>query len=121
MVRRFDRKPFSATVHHSGDVAVIAVQGEADMATVPRIEAAADPVFYAGTRTLVIDLLECDFLDSTGLRFLLRARGQFPTVAIVRPTTGPVAKLMDLTVNGLFNTFGSREAALQAVSPQLAA
>jgi anti-anti-sigma regulatory factor len=91
------------------------------MATVPRVEAAADTVFYTGTGTLVIDLLGCDFMDSTGLRFLLAARGRFPTVAIVRPGKGPVAKLLDLTVSGLFNTFATREAALNAVSPQLAA
>jgi anti-anti-sigma factor len=122
MVRRFERHPFRVEVETlDDDVALLSVVGEADMATVPRVEAAADTAFYAGTGTLVIDLLECDFLDSTGLRFLLAARGRFTTVALVPPSEGPVAKLLALTVNGLFNTFTTREAAVDAVSSKLAA
>lgn len=52
---------------------VVEIDGEIDLATVKDLE---DPVIHAienGCRPVIIDLSECSFIDSTGLRLLVRA------------------------------------------------
>ena len=46
--------------------------GSLDLATVDVIEAKLEELWAAGFRALVIDLRGLDFMDSTGLRILLR-------------------------------------------------
>jgi anti-sigma B factor antagonist len=50
------------------DAEVLHVSGELDMATAPRFEEA---VAASTARTLVIDLSDCTFLDSAGIRGLV--------------------------------------------------
>jgi len=56
-----------------GDVHVTAVSGELDLETAPKLEAALDEGIGAGARAVVIDLTNCEFIDSTGLAVLVRA------------------------------------------------
>jgi anti-sigma B factor antagonist len=61
----------------SGGRAVLALRGELDLSTVPEAEASllrlADE---SGDATIVLDLRELTFMDSTGLRFVLAANAQ---------------------------------------------
>ena len=52
--------------------AVVAVAGEIDVATAPQVERALDAA--GPEKRVVLDLSECGFIDSSGLRTLLGAR-----------------------------------------------
>ena len=63
---------FDVVVSRRGPVAVVTVHGELDVATAPDFEQA---VLDAGRDTdrLVVDLTPTTFLDSTGLKMIVRA------------------------------------------------
>jgi anti-anti-sigma factor len=88
---------FDLTVGRRGAVTTVAVVGELDLATAPRLSAAlaehrdADP--------LVVDLTGATFIDSTGVRVLVEAdrRGAgsgSPLEVLVGE--GPVRRVLDL-------------------------
>ncbi|MGY1697741.1 MULTISPECIES: STAS domain-containing protein [unclassified Geodermatophilus] len=52
------------------------VRGELDIATVPQLAECVDAELAAGTRSLVIDLTDTVFMDSSGARQLVRAARQ---------------------------------------------
>ena len=58
---------------YQGDVACLALAGELDLACVPRFEALVASAFVMADRCRV-DLTELAFVDSSGVRALLRAR-----------------------------------------------
>lgn len=55
-------------------VAVVEVSGEVDLATIDRVEEVLAEAVGTGRR-VVVDLSACDFIDSSGLRALVTARG----------------------------------------------
>lgn len=69
MVWRTDFEVLSETDGTSGRLALI---GELDLATVPRVESAVDGMIAGGVRQLTIDLAKLSFLDSTGVRLFLQ-------------------------------------------------
>ena len=98
----------------SGGPYVVEVAGDIDIATVPELE---DPVIGAidsGLRPVILDLGECGFIDSSGIRLLVRAHhllrgdsGNGHLMAIV--ARGQVARLLDLTsVDKAIPVVGSR-------------
>jgi anti-anti-sigma factor len=56
------------------DRLVLALDGELDMASAPLLAEAVQEAHLTGTRTLVLDLHQLEFIDSTGLRIILSAR-----------------------------------------------
>ena len=56
----------------SPGVAVVAVAGEVDLATIDQVEEVLAEAL--GTGRVVVDLSACDFIDSSGLRALVTAR-----------------------------------------------
>ena len=52
---------------------VVEVGGDIDIATVDGLEAPVIEAIQAGQRPVILDLSECPFIDSSGLRLLLRA------------------------------------------------
>lgn len=72
-----DRAPthfdFSLAEEQANDVHVIAVSGEVDIFTAPELKRAMTAAMDAGARSVVIDLSETRFLDSTGLGVLIGA------------------------------------------------
>jgi anti-anti-sigma factor len=58
------------------DRVVLALTGELDMANAPLLQSAVEEPSLAETKTVVLDLQELTFLDSTGLRIILSAREQ---------------------------------------------
>jgi anti-sigma B factor antagonist len=101
---------------------VLALRGELDVATVPRL---ADPLrvaIAAGKTAVVIDLAELTFLDSTGLMVLLNGlrrtvrQGGNLVIVCTNPT---VLRLFDITGTATtFTVLDSREKALAAVHGQ---
>jgi anti-sigma B factor antagonist len=59
----------SATIEGTG-LLLVAVEGELDIATAARLEEPAEVAVSVGC-PLVLDLSECSFIDSTGLRAVL--------------------------------------------------
>jgi anti-anti-sigma factor len=60
-------------------VACVAVRGELDMATAARLDDCLAPYEDDGVSAIVLDLRELTFIDSFGLRALLRARDRAAT------------------------------------------
>jgi anti-sigma B factor antagonist len=79
---------------------LLAVEGELDIATAPRMISALNDAFADLARPLVVDLSSVDFMDSTGLALLINAhrrvtrRGQ--GFAIVCPG-GPISRVFEVT------------------------
>jgi anti-sigma B factor antagonist len=55
------------------DRAVVAVSGELDIASVGAVQEALDELCAVGWKSIVLDLRELSFIDSTGLSLLLEA------------------------------------------------
>jgi anti-anti-sigma factor len=99
-----------------GDAVVIRLEGELDMAAGASLRNRVDST--AG-RALVVDLRLVNFVDSSALRELLRARtevesrGDRLVLAAIAP---PLRRLFELThTAGLFESAPTREAALRMV------
>lgn len=66
--------PFEASVAQLDDgVRVIAVRGELDLSTAPELEGPLDDAIAAGDASVLVDLSECEFIDSTGIALIVRA------------------------------------------------
>jgi anti-sigma B factor antagonist len=99
----------------------VAIRGEIDIAAVPELEHALDVAILESTGAFVLDLSGVEFLDSTGLRLVLRWRALLAreerALAIVCPA-GPVRKLFEVAgIADLLFLYDSREAAAAALVP----
>jgi anti-sigma B factor antagonist len=78
---------------------LLAVEGELDIASAPRMISALNEAFAELALPLVVDLSKVDFMDSTGLALLMNAhrrvkrRGQ--GFAIVCPG-GPISRVFEI-------------------------
>ena len=99
----------------------VAVRGEIDLDAVPRLESALDAAIRSTAGAFVLDLCDLDFLDSSGLRLILRARGRLAredrALAIVCPP-GPIRRLFELAgIADLLFLYASRDEAAAALVP----
>jgi anti-sigma B factor antagonist len=82
------------------DIADVRPVGELDLATVPVLSAQVAELRQAGCKHLVFDLSELEFIDSSGLRFLLEcyadSRNDGFTMAL-RPGPLAVQQVFELT------------------------
>ena len=104
-----------------GDAPGVAVRGEVDINTVDALQAAIDDAIRESLGAFIIDLSDLDFIDSSGLHVLLRARGLLSRedrqLALVCPH-GPVRRVLELSgVSDQFALYGSRDDALAALGP----
>lgn len=87
-------------VARSGEVAVVTVRGDLDLASAPRLRGAALDELLAGHRRLVLDLRDLEFVDSVGLGMIVavlkRARGLGGDVALV-VTTDRIRRPLELS------------------------
>jgi anti-anti-sigma factor len=82
-----------------GPRTVLAVTGEVDLATAPRLRAAVAAAFAAGARELCIDLAETTFRDSSGLHVLLDAvqeAGALERELTIACPPGPVRRVIEI-------------------------
>ena len=63
---------FEVTSEEQDGVRVIAVRGELDLNTAPELEAPLNDAL-AGSPPIVVNLTDCEFIDSTGVALLVRA------------------------------------------------
>lgn len=96
-----------------GGLAGVAVRGEVELASAPDLTAALDDAIRTSTGPFVIDLTGVDFLDSSGIGCLVRARallGQDDRpLALICPR-GIARRALELTgIDELVPIYGSRE------------
>lgn len=78
----------------------MAVQGEIDLATVHELDEAIDAVFSDESSSLVVDLNNSSFMDSTGLKSLVMAHRRFADEdreLAIAVDGGPISRLIDLS------------------------
>jgi anti-sigma B factor antagonist len=83
------------------EVTRLQVAGDLDVAAAEPLDEAIDAAFGDGARSLVVDLTETTFVDSTGLSHLLRARrradAEHAKLRIVAPPGSEARVVIDLT------------------------
>ncbi len=98
---------FSLTTTREADTTVLFIGGELDMATVPRLRARANAELERpDCRTLVFDVGQLEFLDSTGIGCWveLRNRAQSDHRRVVIRSASPVVARI-LEIGGLTRLF----------------
>ena len=74
MVHDTEGWPFEAVLDVGEDMVVVAFRGEFDLAAEDAASAALAEAFAAEPDSIVVDLRELSFMDSTALRCLIRAK-----------------------------------------------
>lgn len=102
-------------------MAIVAVRGEHESFSAPKLAGDLEALLGEGL-ALVIDLSEADFLDSTVVSVLLRARfdarerGSKLAIVVDDSTGWPVRRLFEVTgLDEVFDIAPSRKAAIAAV------
>lgn len=97
-------------------VALLVLAGEVDLATSGRFREFVDRARARGARTIVADLAEVTFMDSTMLRELLRAHRDLEESGarlVLAAPQAAVMRLLDLTgTTSLFALAATRQEAL---------
>ena len=99
-----------------GGIHVVSVTGEIDLATGPEFQGALLALPEDEVASVIVDLTDCSFMDSTGLHLLTRAQERFDRsggrVAVVSANRS-VLRLFELTrLDQHFAIYPSRAAAL---------
>jgi anti-sigma B factor antagonist len=100
--------PLVAHLSRQEDVMLVRLFGELDLATVPRAEAAIEEAEQHAGMGIEIDLSGLEFMDSTGLRMLLRARERADDgqrTLQLRPGPRAVQRIFDLTSTAVLFEF----------------
>ena len=99
-----------------GAVWMLTLRGEHDLATAPALQRAIDGIYDSGS-TVVVDLTDVSFVDSSILNVLVRgceraagrAEHQF---ALVAPAGSMATRILDLVTGHRLPRFETRDAAL---------
>lgn len=99
---------------------VIELRGEHDLSTGPAIRAACDGA-WAHSSSIVFDLAEATFIDSTVVGVMVGARKHAAesggSVAVVAPAGGPPARVLTLVgINDVLPLHETRDEALRTIS-----
>jgi anti-sigma B factor antagonist len=99
-----------------GGIHVVSVSGEVDLATAPELERALHALPEHRVASLIVDLTDCSFMDSTGLHLLIRTQQRFNgsrgRLAIVSPNP-TLLRVFEITrLDQRFAIYPSRAAAL---------
>jgi anti-sigma B factor antagonist len=91
---------FCARASRSNGTAVVAVHGDVDLYTAPRLWETIDAATTEIPRELVLDLTDVRFLDSSGLNVLIRAHKRLRPVAgtvVIRGAKDQVSMALEVT------------------------
>jgi anti-sigma B factor antagonist len=91
---------FGTYASRSNGTAVVAVRGELDLYTAPRLWDALDSAIAGKPHELVIDLSNVTFVDSSGLSVLVRAHKRLRPVngtVVVRGAAEQVSMTLEVT------------------------
>jgi anti-sigma B factor antagonist len=100
---------FSTTAEQrEGAIWVLRARGELDLATVPKLAHAIDAAIDGGARDVMLDLDEVTFMDSSGIREIVRGRKQLEAQGgrlTVDGASGAVQQVLE--VSGLLQTLSN--------------
>ena len=105
-----------------GDMVVVSVAGELDMATAPQLQDQISDLLEKGRNRLVFDLADVSFCDSTGLSVFVRAKNSTDDGGVVRLAAPQRGVLRILEVSGLvevLRTYPTVDEAVTAQEPAL--
>jgi anti-sigma B factor antagonist len=111
--------PFSTSADRRGELHTISVFGELDQATAPELRETLTASMNDSQAPVLVDLSDCDFIDSTGLSLLVEAKRRLAEqrrrFGVCCPDAD-VRRLLELTgideAVGLFDTRDDAVAAL---------
>jgi anti-sigma B factor antagonist len=117
--------PFEASAAQLEDgVRVVAVRGELDLSTAPELEPPLEEAVSSGDASVLIDLSECEFIDSTGIALIVRtwqrldsgAEGEGGGKVVICSGNDQVRRVLEITGLELsIPIHETREAALAAL------
>ena len=111
----------TAVASLSGELALISVSGELDLYTAQRLQARIDEAGAVGADTVLVDLSEVSFVDSTALAALvqetkrLEGRGHSLVLVTNDPRTRRVVEVTGL--NRVLRTYATLQDALSDLVP----
>ncbi|GIF69543.1 anti-sigma factor antagonist [Asanoa ishikariensis] len=104
-----------------GDVVVVSVGGELDMATAPQLQDQITDLLDRGLSRLVFDLTDVSFCDSTGLSVFVRAKNSTDDVnGVVRLAAPQRGVRRILEVSGLVEVLHTYSTVDEAVAADAA-
>ena len=96
-----DVEGLGARAEQTGDRAWrVTIAGELDAATAPELAAVLDPLVATESPTVVVNLLDVTFMDSSGLRTLVRAANEAKDSGgslVLARASGAVVRLLEVT------------------------
>jgi anti-anti-sigma factor len=115
--------PFEASAAQCDDgIRVIAVRGELDLSTAPDLEGPLEEAVSGGKDSVLIDLSDCEFIDSTGIAMIVRAwqrldnEGNGSGRVVICSCNDQVRRVLEITGLELsIPIHGSRDEALAAL------
>ena len=115
--------PFEIREHDANGVHVIAMRGELDLATAPRLAVRIDTARRNGSRRLLVDLTTAEFCDSSGLRALIGCRqevaGAGGRMVVAAHEESAVGRMFALAgAHEVLPVYEDTESALAALAPR---
>ncbi len=99
---------------------LVSARGELDLAAAPRLATVLSMATAGAETSVVLDLTEVVFIDSTALGAIMHASTEAESSGksmLVVALEGPVRRLLEITnLTGRFRVYPSREDALAAVA-----
>jgi anti-anti-sigma factor len=105
--------PFRLTATDGAGFHELKVEGELDLAVADRLK---DGISQGDGRPVLVDLSDCDFLDSTGIAVVLLARREGAAIALHSPSDQVRRILSTLGLEDGKLVFAVREDAMSALS-----
>ena len=100
-----------------GDIPVVAVSGEVDVYSAPALKEGLAELLQSGAHTVVVDLSDVGFLDSTGLGALVEARSATTGAGGSLPLVCNHERILKLfTITGLDGVFAIHPTVDEAVT-----
>ena len=101
----------------TGDVPIVAVSGEVDVYSAPALKESLTGLLKTGDSSVVVDLTEVAFLDSTGLGALVEARAATSEAGGSLPLVCNQERILKLfTITGLDGVFAIHPTVDEAVA-----
>lgn len=117
--------PFRVEAESNGTLHTVSVAGELDQSTAPELRTALADAIGDQTRGLLVDLSDCNFIDSTGLSLLVETKRRLAEDQRrfgVCCADADVRRLLELTgIDQAVNLFDTRAEAVAALSNATAA
>jgi anti-sigma B factor antagonist len=104
-------------VEERGDLRIIDVGCDVDIASAPRFGEALRPRDEGDARSVIVDLSGCRYMDSTGLTLLIKHHRAAKNFVVVLPPDSALNRLFEITqLKDYFRLADSRAAAVAGVS-----